>query len=103
MGLQVRTVGDYNRFAGAALRNLLRIVDSIGLYLVGFLFSTFTLRRQRVGDLVGRTVVMDAAFPRGARAAMMILWIAVIAGAIWMAFMLCPTCRPVVPPIAQGV
>ena len=99
MGLQVRTLDDRNRFAAAALRNLLRIVDSIGLYLIGFFFATFTIRRQRVGDLVGHTVVMDAAYPRGARAAMMVLWVAVIAGAFWMASMLCPTCRPVVPPI----
>ena len=99
MGLQVRTLDDRNRFAAAALRNVLRIIDSMGLYLVGFLFSTFTIRRQRVGDLIGHTVVMDAAFPRGARAAMMVLWVAVIAGAIWMAQMLCPTCRPVVPPL----
>lgn len=97
MGLQVRTVGERNRFVASAIRNVLRLVDAIGLYVVGFLFATFTKRRQRVGDLVGSTVVMDAGFPRGGRAAMMLLWIGAIAAALWMSYALCPTCRPYLP------
>lgn len=99
MNLQVRPTGDRGRFAGAAIRNLLRIVDAQGLYLIGFLFATFTRRRQRVGDLVGRTVVMDASLGRGARAAMMVLWLAVLGTAIWVSQALCPTCRPDLPSI----
>jgi uncharacterized RDD family membrane protein YckC len=97
MNLQVRTLGDRGRFAAATLRNLLRIVDALGLYLIGFLFATFTQHRQRVGDLVGKTVVMDASLGRGARAAMMLLWLAVVGTTIWVSTVLCPTCRPDLP------
>jgi uncharacterized RDD family membrane protein YckC len=97
MGLQVRTIGGRGKFGAVALRNLLRLVDGLGFYVVGFLFTLFTARRQRVGDLVGGTVVMDASLGRGARAAMLVLWIAIVATALWVSNALCPTCRPDVP------
>lgn len=40
------------------VRNLLRVVDVLGFYLLGFLVLSFTSRRQRVGDLLGKTVVV---------------------------------------------
>lgn len=44
---------------GAVLaRNLLRMVDALGFYLLGFVVLSFTSRRQRLGDLVGGTVVV---------------------------------------------
>lgn len=44
----------------ALLRNLLRFVDGLGLYLVGAFAYLLTRRRQRVGDLAaGTTVVRD--------------------------------------------
>lgn len=98
MGLQVRMVSDdRNRFIAAVIRNALRIVDSLGLYLVGFLFATFTARRQRFGDLVAGTVIMESGIGRGARAAMMVLWIALVAGALWVSMALCPTCKLDIP------
>ncbi|HEU4521723.1 MAG TPA: RDD family protein, partial [Thermoanaerobaculia bacterium] len=39
MALQVRTTGGQNRFVAALIRNALRLVDSIGFYLLGFLFA----------------------------------------------------------------
>lgn len=97
MGLQVRMVGDRSRFVAALIRNALRIVDSLGLYLVGFLSATFTPRRQRLGDIVAGSVIMESGIGRGARAAMMVLWIALVAGAIWVSTALCPTCKLDVP------
>ena len=45
-----------------ALRTLLRLVDGIGLYLVGLVVMLVTgERRQRLGDVVARTVVTTAA------------------------------------------
>ena len=44
----------------ALVRNLLRFVDGLGLYLVGAFAFLLTKQRQRVGDLVaGTTVVRD--------------------------------------------
>lgn len=92
MGLHIGLEEGRSRLAGTALRNILRVVDSIGFYAIGFLFATFTRRRQRVGDLVGRTVVLEWPIARGGRAAVMLLIIATIAGAVWIASEICPTC-----------
>ncbi|WP_224336514.1 RDD family protein [Haloprofundus halobius] len=45
----------------AALRNLLRPVDFVFLYTVGFVTMLATPRRQRLGDLVAGTTVVRAA------------------------------------------
>ena len=94
MGLQVRSDGERGRFAGAAIRNALRIIDGFALYLVGFLVASFSQKRQRFGDLVGSTVVMEMPMSPGARGAMMFLWLAVLVASLWIAYALCPTCRP---------
>ncbi len=92
MGLHIGLESGQGRVAGTAIRNALRIVDAIGLYLVGFLFATFTRRRQRVGDLVGKTVVLEWPVARGARAVIMILVIVILAAALWLSGAICPTC-----------
>jgi hypothetical protein len=46
-------------FLASALRNILRIVDSLpGFYLVGILFVLFTKNNQRIGDLAAGTIVV---------------------------------------------
>jgi uncharacterized RDD family membrane protein YckC len=92
MGLQVRTDGERGRFVAVVIRNALRVVDGLGLYLVGFLFATFTERRKRFGDSIGGTVVLDSAMSKGARGAMLFLWVALIAVAAGISAALCPTC-----------
>jgi len=47
-----------------AVRTILRVVDGIGLYVVGLIVMLATgQRRQRVGDLAAGTVVVDASTP----------------------------------------
>lgn len=82
MALRVRTTGDRGRFVAVVIRNVFRLVDAIGLYLVGFLFAMFTQRGQRIGDLVGGTVVMEGRSSGMFRAAMMLLWLVLVAAAI---------------------
>lgn len=94
MGLQVRNEGDHGRFVAIVIRNALRIVDGLLLYAVGFLLATFSRRRQRFGDSVAGTIVLDMPMSKGARAAMMVLWLALIAVAIAIAAAICPGCRP---------
>jgi uncharacterized RDD family membrane protein YckC len=51
--------GLHLQFSQVALRNLLRIVDSIpAFYLVGGVFSLCNSRAQRLGDLVANTIVV---------------------------------------------
>jgi uncharacterized RDD family membrane protein YckC len=47
-------------FGQAALRTLLRIVDGIFAYLVGFIFMMTSDRRQRLGDRAAKTLVVRA-------------------------------------------
>lgn len=41
----------------AVVRNLARVVDAIGLYLVGFIVALNSKRSQRIGDRLANTVV----------------------------------------------
>lgn len=52
--------GDACTFRAAVLRNAGRVVDALFFYGVGLLVLAVTERRQRFGDLVGRTVVVTA-------------------------------------------
>ena len=44
----------------AALRTLMRIVDSIGSYLVAFVVALVSDKNQRLGDMVAKTLVVRA-------------------------------------------
>jgi uncharacterized RDD family membrane protein YckC len=44
----------------AFLRTLLRLVDGIGGYLVGFVVVLISRKRQRLGDMVAKTLVVRA-------------------------------------------
>jgi uncharacterized RDD family membrane protein YckC len=61
----------------ALIRNALRIVDAIGLYLVGFLIAHSSPGRQRLGDRLAGTLVV-----RKRRAG----FVRVLFGTVWIAF-----------------
>jgi uncharacterized RDD family membrane protein YckC len=50
--------GEHVTFGAAVVRNLLRIVDSLFFYLVGFLFALTSTRGQRLGDRAAHTIVV---------------------------------------------
>ena len=62
--MKLRVVLADGRPAGmreVAVRTVLRVVDGIGLYIVGLIVMLVTgQRRQRLGDLAGGTMVVDA-------------------------------------------
>lgn len=89
LGIQVRMKnGGRCSFAAALLRNVLRIVDGIAVYLVGLLIAVFSKLRQRLGDHVGGTVVVEGHISGFARTAVAVLWLAGIAGGISGAYLL---------------
>jgi uncharacterized RDD family membrane protein YckC len=45
-------------WGAAVVRNLLRIIDGIVLYLIGFIVVCATKKHQRLGDLVAGTIVI---------------------------------------------
>lgn len=58
LGLRVRSVaGAPCQFSQAAVRNILRVVDAIGVYLVALIVALLTKKKQRVGDLAAHTIV----------------------------------------------
>ena len=57
----VRADGRPAEMREVAVRTVLRVVDSIGFYIVGLIVMLATgQRRQRVGDLAAGTIVVDA-------------------------------------------
>jgi len=83
VGIQVRkTDGTRCDFGASLVRNLLRIVDGFAVYLVGFLVAIFSKLRQRLGDHLGGTMVVDRQVSRGARGAVVALWLVSIVGGI---------------------
>src|SRR5438132_3408910 len=50
--------GEHVTFGAALVRNLVRIVDSLFFYLVGFMFALTSKRGQRLGDRAAHTIVV---------------------------------------------
>jgi len=69
-GIRVRSPGGGRvGLRAALLRNILRAVDGLALYLVGALLIVVTRQRQRLGDLAARSIVVRHPTPRWARVA----------------------------------
>lgn len=59
LGLRVVTQdGQPLDWGPSAIRNVLRIIDGILLYLVGFIIAMTNDRRQRLGDMAAKTMVI---------------------------------------------
>jgi uncharacterized RDD family membrane protein YckC len=57
----VKDDGSPMDWGAAIIRNLLRIVDYLPFwYLLGFLLVVFQTRKQRIGDMAARTLVVKA-------------------------------------------
>lgn len=87
MGLRV--TGPSGKACGlkaSLLRNLLRIVDGLGLYLVGLLIAVFSKRRQRLGDHLGKTLVLEHPTSTVIKAGAVFLWILGMGSGIWFSY-----------------
>jgi len=93
LGLHVRN-GSGEKWLASAIRNVARILDSIALYSLAFLFAAFSSKRQRIGDRLAGTVVVEQPVAWGARVALIFIWLAVVGGSLWIANFLCPSCVP---------
>jgi uncharacterized RDD family membrane protein YckC len=91
-GLRVQNESERGRFAAAVIRNALRIVDSIGFYALGFLIAVFSPRKQRLGDHIAGTVVLERRLHPGLRATFIFIWLVLVAGSLWFALNICPDC-----------
>lgn len=92
MGLQVRSEGDRPVIVASAIRNLLRAVDGLLLYAVGFLVVLFSARRQRFGDRIAQTAVLAQDPPPILRAVLLVIWAVLVVASLWIGRELCPDC-----------
>ena len=70
------------------IRNILRLIDGIALYLVGFLVAILSKSRQRIGDHLAGTVVVEKKVGSLARAGLVLLWLVVVGGGLAGAYLL---------------
>lgn len=91
VGIRIVRTSERGRWSACAVRNLLRIVDGLALYLVGTAVAACSDVRQRIGDICAQTAVIEEKFGIGMRVAAMILWIATLAGAGWAVPRICST------------
>lgn len=89
VGIRIARPTERGRLSASAVRNLLRIVDGLGLYLVGTAVAACSDVRQRIGDLCARTAVIEEKFGIGVRLIAIVLWIATLAGAAYAVPRIC--------------
>lgn len=89
VGIRVVRTTKCSSLSACALRNALRIVDGLGFYLVGVTVAACSSIRQRIGDIFARTAVIEERFGIGIRATAIVLWIAILAGAVWAVPRIC--------------
>jgi len=89
VGIRVVRTKHRSAFAASAIRNLMRIVDGFGLYLLGAVVAVCTRCRQRVGDLCAGTAVVEADFGIAGKACALLLWVGMAAAAVWAVPRIC--------------
>jgi uncharacterized RDD family membrane protein YckC len=97
VGIRVVGTRQGKSLSACAIRNVLRIIDGLGLYLVGTVVAACSSARQRVGDMYARTAVIEESFGAGIRIAAIVLWIASLATAGWAVPRICSVTRFVPP------
>ena len=103
VGIRVVGARQGRSFSACAVRNVLRIVDGLGFYLVGTVVAACSAARQRVGDMYARTAVIEESFGGGVRIAAIVLWIASLGAAGWAVPRICSVNRFVPPPYLSQV
>ena len=69
-------------------RNLFRLIDGIAVYLVGFFVAVLSKRRQRLGDHVARTIVVERKTGVLARSMLFTMWLLLLGGGFVGAWLL---------------
>jgi uncharacterized RDD family membrane protein YckC len=94
VGIRIVRTSERGCFSACAVRNVLRIVDGLGCYLVGTAVAACSDGRRRIGDICGHTAVVEEKFGIGVRLTAMALWIVTLAGAGWAVPRICSANKP---------
>jgi len=89
VGIRVVRTGRRGALSAAAIRNLLRFVDAVGLYVIGAIVAGCSPWRQRLGDLSAGTMVVEEQFGTVSRVVATVLTAAVLCGAGWAVPRIC--------------
>lgn len=103
VGIRVVRTRECSALSACALRNLLKIIDGLGFYLVGAVVAACSEVRQRIGDICAHTAVIEERFEIAARLCAIVLWIATVAGAFWTVPKICSSNHPVATPCLTQV
>jgi uncharacterized RDD family membrane protein YckC len=91
VGIRVVRTNDIPPLKAFAIRNILRVVDGLGFYLVGAAVAGCSRIHRRVGDICAGTAVIEEDFGYTVKIGSVVLWIALIAGAFWSVPRICKT------------
>jgi uncharacterized RDD family membrane protein YckC len=91
VGIRVVRTTERNPIAAFAIRNLLRVVDGLGFYLVGAVVAGCSKINRRLGDMCAGTVVIEEHLGDWVKIAAVALWTAVLAAAVWSVPRICKT------------
>jgi uncharacterized RDD family membrane protein YckC len=83
IGIGVVNNSERSALAASAIRNLLRVVDGFGFYLIGTLVASCSRFRRRIGDFCGGTYVVEGNISQLVRSMSLVAWLAILAGGAW--------------------
>lgn len=95
VGIRIVRTRQCGALSACAVRNLLRIVDGLGFYLVGTAVAACSEVGQRIGDICAHTAVIEERFGIGIRMGAVLLWIATLGGAVWAVPRICAVSQSV--------
>jgi uncharacterized RDD family membrane protein YckC len=91
VGIRVVRMTERTPLAALAIRNLLRVVDGLGFYLVGAVVAGCSKIHRRLGDICAGTVVIEEHFGYWVKIVALAFWTTVLAGAAWSVPRICKT------------
>lgn len=89
VGIRIVRTTERGCLSSCALRNVLRIVDGLGFYLVGATVAACSDARQRIGDICAHTAVIEESFGISIRLTTLVLLIGTVVGAGWAVPRIC--------------
>ncbi|HWC19958.1 MAG TPA: RDD family protein [Terriglobales bacterium] len=98
IGIGVVNNSGRSAMAASAIRNLLRVVDGLGFYLIGMLVASCSKFRRRIGDFCAGTYVIEGNLSEFTRAAAVLIWLALLGGGAWFLPRLYARPKPIQPP-----
>ena len=83
MGIGVVNNSGRSSLAASAIRNLMRVIDGIGFYLLGALVASCSKFRRRLGDFCAGTYVVEGNLSDLTRVLSIVAWFVLLSAGVW--------------------